>query len=96
MTFTRMKSQRRFKSLASLLLGTAFIPLNFLGDCSDRFVDFSRYVDPCGSVLANCQPGDFEVNSAAVGDYCVDPACTVPGGCGNVGPVLGTTTELCP
>ncbi len=65
----------------------------FLADCNDRLVEVTRFVDPCGTVLFNCVPGSFETSAADVGDFCVDPACTVPGQCGNV--ALGTVTNVC-
>jgi len=67
----------------------------FIESCDDRVVSLTRYVDPCGTFLANCAPGEFEVRRADVGDYCVDPACTVPGLCGG-GQPLGTITDICP
>ena len=68
----------------------------FLDTCNDRLVEVTRFIDPCGTVLFNCVPGDFETFAADVGDFCVDPACTVPGQCGNIGPALGTVTNVCP
>jgi hypothetical protein len=55
----------------------------------------TRYVDPCGTILANCNPGDFEVNAADINSWTVDPACTVPGLCSDDQP-LGTITDLDP
>jgi len=78
----------------SLLAGGAVVP-GFIESCDDRLISYSRFVDPCGTILANCAPGDFEVNNADVGDFCVDPACTVPGACDDVQP-LGTITDVCP
>lgn len=69
--------------------------LGFLGSCDDRLIAVTRFVDPCGTFLANCDPGDFEVRRADVGDFCVDPTCTVPGQCGD-GQPLGTITDICP
>jgi hypothetical protein len=67
----------------------------FVESCDDRVAQVTRYFDPCGTILANCAPGDFQVRAADVGDYCVDPACTVPGQCGG-GQPLGTITRICP
>lgn len=94
MMFGKADIQQRLRRLAGLILGGVFI-LGFLETCDNRLVQFTRYVEPCGTFLANCQPGDFEVNRAEVGDFCVDPACTVPGACGDYQP-LGTITDLCP
>ncbi len=88
-------SRRWYKTLASYSLGGVFI-LSFLGDCDNSLVQLTRFVEPCGTVFANCQPGDIQVNAADVGDFCVDPACSVPGGCGNLEQPLGTITDICP
>lgn len=85
---------QRFIRFATLLAGGAAVP-GFVESCDDRLVAVTRYFDPCGTILANCAPGDFEVNNAEIGDYCVDPACTVPGGCNDLQP-LGTITDVCP
>jgi len=77
------------------LIGSGLVLPSFFSSCDQTLINLTRYVDPCGTILANCNPGDFQVNNAAVGDYCVDPACTVPGGCGG-GQPLGTITEICP
>lgn len=82
--------------LAATVGGALFIiGAGFVNSCDNRLLGLSQYIDPCGTFLANCQPGDFQVNAAGIGDYCVDPSCTVPGGCGN-GQALGTITDLCP
>ncbi len=80
-----------------VLLASGAMAFGFLSSCQDRLVEVTRFVDPCGTILANCNPGDFEVGRADVGDFCVDPACTVPGQCaGEPQPPLGTITDLCP
>ena len=79
----------------TVLLGSGAAAPGFIESCDDRLVAVTRYFDPCGTILANCAPGDFEVNRAEVGDYCVDPACTVPGACNDLQP-LGTITNVCP
>ena len=95
MTNGNRSIRRSWKYAACLTLGAVF-QLGFLESCDDRLVAFTRFIDPCATFLANCQPGDFEVNAADIGDFCVDPTCTIPGGCGNVGPALGTVTDICP
>ncbi len=78
------------------LIGACF-QLGFLNSCEDRFVGFTQFFDPCGTILGNCAPGFFQTNAADVGDFCVDPACTVPGQCGDDdGPALGTIRDICP
>jgi len=91
---TGLSLAQRFVRFAAVLAGGAALP-SFLESCDDRLINITRYIDPCGTIFANCLPGDFETNAAAIGDYCVDPACTVPGGCGNR-PALGTITNVCP
>lgn len=85
--------RRRLTKLMILLSTGAVVP-SFLQSCNDQLIGLTRYVDPC-TFLGNCNPGDFEVNAAGVGDFCVDPACTVPGQCGD-GQPLGTITNICP
>jgi len=84
------------RRIVGLGLAGACFQFGLLGSLDDKFIGCTRYFDPCGTIFANCQPGDFITNAADVGDYCIDPTCTVPGGCGNEGPALGTVTELCP
>lgn len=91
-SFRNLAGQR--KSLTALLLGSALI-VGFLESCDDRLIGLTQYVDPCATILGNCNPGDFQANNANVGNYCVDPACTVPGQCG-FGQPLGTIRRVCP
>lgn len=94
MTVIPFGCSRRIRRIAGITLGGLFL-LGFLETCDNRLIGLTRVIDPCGTLLANCQPGDFEVNRAAVGDFCVDPACTVPGQCNDDQP-LGTITDVCP
>ena len=87
-------SRRSVRASVAAALAGGFM-LGFLGSCDDRFVAFTTFFDPCGTILANCLPGSFEVNAAGVGAFCVDPTCTVPGTCGP-GQALGTITDICP
>lgn len=86
---------RRLQRKLIAIGGSSMFALGILGSCDDQLVGLTRFVDPCGTFLANCAPGSFEVNAADVGDFCVDPACTVPGACDNAQP-LGTITDICP
>lgn len=86
--------RHNMKLIACLLLGSVF-QLGFLESCNDRLIGITRFIDPCATFLANCNPGDFLVNNASVGDFCIDPTCTVPGMCNN-GQPLGTITDICP
>ena len=80
--------------VATALMGTCF-QFGFLGTLNDRFIGCTRYFDPCGTILANCNPGDFETNAADVGDFCIDPTCIIPGACSD-DQALGTITNICP
>ncbi len=95
MVQSKHTNRRRYASLVALTIGTAF-QFGFLESCDDRFIQATRFFDPCGTFLANCTPGSFEANRAAISDLCVDPACIVPGACPGQGQPLGTTRELCP
>lgn len=86
---------RRWVGPALLAAGTMF-QFGWVGTCNDRMLELTDYVDPCGTILGNCEPGDFQVYDSDIGDYCVDPACTVPGGCENETQPLGTMFDLCP
>ncbi len=81
--------------MAVLAAGAVF-QLGMLDGCNNKLLGLTNYFDPCGTILANCQPGDFQIQQSFVGDYCLDPTCTVPGGCDNDGPPLGTQFDLCP
>lgn len=94
MNVRKLSGRSRRTSLAVLLLGGVF-QLGLLESCNDRLVQVTRFVEPCGTFLANCTPGSFEVNAADIGDFCIDPTCTVPGGCDN-GQPLGTILDICP
>lgn len=94
MTFKKADVRRRWRSLACAAAGSVCM-LGFIEDCDDRIVTLTEWVDPCGTILANCNPGDFQVWAADVGDYTIDPTCTVPGQCDN-GQPLGTITDLGP
>jgi hypothetical protein len=79
-----------------VLTSGAVLPVaGFIESCDNRLIGVTRYFDPCLTIFSNCAPGDFEVNNAEIGDFCVDPACTVPGACGPEQP-LGTITDVCP
>ena len=94
MTTRRSNFGSRLVRLATVVGSGVMLPA-FLDSCDETLINLTRYVDPCGTILANCNPGDFVVNNAEVGDYCVDPTCTLPGGCGD-GQALGTITDICP
>lgn len=88
--------RRRWTAGLVLLSTSTLLQFGFLGACDSRLIELTQYFDPCGTILANCTPGSFQANAADIGDYCIDPICTVPGGCDQVDPPLGTQRELCP
>ena len=94
MIFQRTNVRRRLFKVATLVLSGASL-VGLLQSCDDRLIGLTQFFDPCATFLANCNPGDFQVRRADVGDYCIDPACSVPGQCDNIQP-LGTITDVCP
>lgn len=90
----RVQRKSRLGRAAGLVFGGLFV-VGFVESCDDRLIALTQFVDPCGTFLANCNPGDFQTNNADVGDFCIDPACTVPGGCNNDQPI-GTIRDICP
>ena len=93
MNVQKLATVRRVGML--VLITTGAFTFSLIDTCDNLAVEASRIIDPCGTFLANCAPGSFEVRNAEVGDFCVDPACSVPGQCG-FGQPLGTITDLCP
>jgi hypothetical protein len=91
----RASKSARSKAVAALVVGSVMIT-GYLESCDNRLVGLTRYIDPCTTFLANCAPGEFLSNRANIGDYCIDPACTVPGGCGTGLQPLGTVRNICP
>ncbi len=92
----RSKKIRTRIMKSAILIASGCSLMGFLDTCNDRLVTFTQFIDPCGTFLANCTPGFFQVNAADIGDFCVDPSCTIPGGCGNLNQPLGTITDICP
>ena len=88
-------SKVRRWTIAVLLVGVGS-QFGMIGACNDYLLGATDYVDPCGTIFGNCEPGDFQVYNSDVGDYCLDPVCTLPGGCDNEDPPLGTLYDLCP
>ena len=68
--------RRRVLLTGAVLSGTVFLP--FGTQCEWLVTRF----DPCGTVLANCTPGSFQLQFVEdIPDLRVDPTCTIPGGC---------------
>lgn len=95
MLSSRTGIRRRVVRAMAIATGSVFV-VGMLESCNDFMVGASAYVDPCGTIFGNCAPGDIQVRAADIGDSCIDPACTVPGGCGFEGAPLGTITNVCP
>jgi len=78
---------------------TSTLPLwGVVNSCNDYLVNATKYVDPCGTILANCVPGSFQANSAPIGSaqaQCLDPTCTIPGACTPGQPVIGSVRPIC-
>ena len=93
MLASNSNGRRRLTAGAALMLGAVW-QLGFIESCDDRLIGLTRVIEPCGTFLANCQPGDFLINRSDFGDSC-DPTCVVPGECGQQAP-LSVIRELCP
>ncbi|MFQ5592482.1 MAG: hypothetical protein ACE5HE_15095 [Phycisphaerae bacterium] len=95
MVFSQNAVRRRVKAGVGLLIG-ALLQLGLIQSCDDRLIGLTRIFDPCGTILGNCQPGDFEANAARIPDRCVDPGCVIPGACDAVtqAPPLGTQRDV--
>lgn len=63
-----------------VLVGAGATLFQLSGTCG-RLANLTQYVDPCGTILADCFPGQFQLYAADVPDWNVDPTCTIPGGC---------------
>lgn len=62
-----------------ILFGGAMM-FGLVQSCDHRVVELSRIFDPCGTVLANCAPGQLAAQQADAGDPCY--LCPIPGTCG--------------
>lgn len=91
----RAEMKRRLGT-AALLISSAMFVLSLLGSCDDRLLAIVPFVDPCGTVFANCTPGQFQILNAEIGDSCIDPECTIPGMCDTGTQPLGTIRVICP
>ncbi len=87
---------KRRRSIAALLISSVMLLFSFLSSCDDRLLAITAFVDPCGTVFANCTPGQFQILNAEVGDSCIDPECTIPGMCDTGTQPLGTIRVICP
>ena len=94
MRFGKANAQHRLRRVAGLVFVSVCM-VGLLESCNDLLLNATGYVDPCGTIFANCEPGDFLVNAASSPDYCIDPTCTIPGQC-TADPPLGLTANICP
>ncbi|MFQ5462968.1 MAG: hypothetical protein ACE5E5_10120 [Phycisphaerae bacterium] len=94
-----VKRRKLLTGAALIATGIVFQAVGFLDGCNDKLVNLTYFVDPCGTFLANCNPGDFQSRNSPLGNPCVDPTCTIPGQCAadpnNPPPPLGTLFRLC-
>ncbi len=94
MTQTKSANRLRRKKLICFIAGGVFM-LGILESCNDTLLNLATVVEPCGTIFGNCAPGSFQLLNADIGDFCLDPTCLVPGGCGG-GQPLGTIRNICP
>ena len=76
--FPKHGLRRRLLMRAALFSGCLFALVNST-QCEWMLERF----DPCGTILANCEPGSLQLQFADVPDYDYDPTCTIPGQCGD-------------
>ncbi len=77
----RRQTLRRLTACAVIMTSCLF---GVLGSACEMG---TRYFDPCGTIFT-CAPGSFGLQFAdGVGDWNVDPTCTIPGGCVDEGDV---------
>ncbi len=84
MSITGMKNRGWVKAAGMLLVPGVFMAQ--LGGACSKLTALTQYVDPCGTVLADCFPGQFQLYASDVPNYELDPTCTIPGGCLPGGP----------
>ena len=85
MFFSKRAAKRRRKVVGALLGGGLMFG-GFVSTCENRLTGFTRFLDPCGTILANCLPGELTAQQADTGDPCF--LCAIPGTCGNDDPFL--------
>lgn len=85
MFFSKRAAKRRRKIVGALFGGGVMFG-GFLESCDDRLVELSRFLDPCGTILANCAPGQIAADRANNGDPCY--LCDRPEGCDQDNPFL--------
>lgn len=97
-----VRNARRWARISCLVVGTTF-QLGLVSGACDRAANLTQYVDPCGTILADCFPGQFQLYASDVPNYELDPTCTIPGlpGCGAappsvLNPFVGIYSHLAP
>lgn len=89
---------RGMRRTVILLAGGALPLFGPIESCSQTLTGLTQYVDPCGTVFANCLPGSILANNVPIGSeaaQCLDPTCTIPGACTPGTPVLGSVRPVC-
>ena len=84
--FLSKRATKRRRQVLGAVLGGGLMFGGFVGTCDDRLIGLTRFFDPCGTVLANCLPGELTAQQADTGDPCF--LCSSPGTCGNDDPFL--------
>ena len=84
MVFDKRAAKLR-RRIAGVLLGGG-MSLGFVESCDDRLIQVTRFFDPCGTILANCLPGQLAAQQAPTGDSCF--LCSRPGTCDGDQPFL--------
>ena len=79
------RTSTRRRKLMGMLLGGG-LAMGFVQSCDDRLITLTGFFDPCGTILANCQPGQFAAQNADIGDPCF--LCAIPGTCDSDDPFL--------
>ena len=77
--FLSKRAAKRRRRIVCVLLGGG-MSLGFIESCDDRLIEVTRFFDPCGTILANCLPGQLAAQQAPTGDSCF--LCSRPGTCG--------------
>ncbi len=74
-----MNPKRGLRTAGTLLLTGAAIFQFGLGACAD----LTAFLNPCGTLLANCTAEELDTLRFSVPDFQNDPSCTIPGACGD-------------
>ncbi|MCH8148769.1 MAG: hypothetical protein IH987_12355 [Planctomycetes bacterium] len=84
--FLSKREAKRRRKIVGALLGGGVMFGGFVESCDNRLIELTRFFDPCGTILANCAPGQLAAQNADIGDPCY--LCTRPEGCIEDNPFL--------